>query len=345
MSEENKIRDAADAVKGVVEAVPVYQDVVQPAAKEVGTALQTVARTIHVALAPLAILVWGYEQIREHLEQTLTEKLKSVPPENINTPSPNVAGPTVEALRFAAHEPNLRELYVNLLATAMNTSTSSEAHPAFVEILRQMTPDEARLLKHIYDWDMIGTAWPMISGVIYAVTNDKAIPDAKAIHVYPVKHFSLLFEGVNLKFPELSPTYIDNLCRLGLLEIFKFDEDMATFQTAGSHEELENHPQLKARLQKDVEFIMTEAQFDREVVRLTGLGYQFCRACIGASAISKSGAVGAVVAVTSRGYELDMSRPFPSKLRTNLGSNKQRQRPPKAKAKDSKTGKKGGKGE
>lgn len=58
MSDENKIRDAADTVKGVVEAVPVYQDVVQPAAKEVGTALQTVAKTIHLALATLAILVW-----------------------------------------------------------------------------------------------------------------------------------------------------------------------------------------------------------------------------------------------------------------------------------------------
>ena len=337
MSEENKIRDAADAVKGIVEAVPVYQDVVQPAAKEVGTALQTVARTIHVALAPLAILIWGYEQIREHLEQTLAEKLKNVPPENINTPSPNVAGPTMEALRFAAHEPNLRELYVNLLATAMNTSASSEAHPAFVEVLRQMTPDEAQLLKHIYDWDMMSTAWPMISGTIYAVTA------AKAIHVYQVKHFSLLFEGVNLKFPELAPTHIDNLRRLGLLEILKFDEDMAIFQIAGSHEELESHPQLKAYLQKNVKFSITEALFDREIVRLTGLGSQFCRACIGTSAIAKTGAVGKIVAVTSRGYELDMDRPFPSKLRTNIGSNRQGRKPPKAKAKASKAGKKGGK--
>jgi hypothetical protein len=336
VSEENKIRDAADAVKGIVEAVPVYQDVVQPAAKEVGTALQTVARTIHVALAPLAILIWGYEQIREHLEETLAEKLKSIPSENINTPNPNVAGPTLEALRFAAHEPNLRELYVNLLATAMNTSASSEAHPAFVEILRQMTPDEAQLLKYIYDWDMMGTAWPMISGVIYAVT------DAKAIHAYQVKHFSLLFEGVNLKFPELAPTYIDNLCRLGLLEIFKFDKDMAIFQTAGSHEELESHSQLKAYLQKNVKFSITEAQFDREIVRLTGLGSQFCRACIGSPAIAKSGAVGTIVAVTSRGYELDMDHPSPSKLRTSLGSNTQAQRPPQAKAKASKGGKKGG---
>ncbi len=33
MSEENKIKDTADAVKGVLEAVPIYQDALQPAAQ------------------------------------------------------------------------------------------------------------------------------------------------------------------------------------------------------------------------------------------------------------------------------------------------------------------------
>src|SRR4051812_49130383 len=111
MSDENKIRDAADAVKGIAEAVPVYQDVVQPAAKELGTALQTVAKSIHVALAPVSVLVWGYEQIRDYLNKTLTEKLKDIPSERIVTPNPTIAGPTVEALRFAANETSLRELY------------------------------------------------------------------------------------------------------------------------------------------------------------------------------------------------------------------------------------------
>ena len=79
MSDENKIRDAADAIKGVVKAVPVYQDVVQPAAKEIGTALQTVTKSIHLALAPVSALVWGYEKIKDYLNKTLAEKLADVP--------------------------------------------------------------------------------------------------------------------------------------------------------------------------------------------------------------------------------------------------------------------------
>jgi len=37
MGEENKTRDAVDAVTGLVKTVPVYEDVIQPAAKEIGT--------------------------------------------------------------------------------------------------------------------------------------------------------------------------------------------------------------------------------------------------------------------------------------------------------------------
>lgn len=142
MSDGSKIREAADAIKGIAEAVPVYQDIVQPAAKEVGTALQTVAKTIHIALAPLSAMVWGYDRIKDYLERALTERLKGIAPENIITPNPAVVGPAVEALRFTAHEPSLRELYANLLATSMDAETAQNSHPAFIEIIRQMTADE-----------------------------------------------------------------------------------------------------------------------------------------------------------------------------------------------------------
>jgi hypothetical protein len=149
MGDENKIRDAADAVKGLVEAVPVYEDVLQPAAREVGAGLQTVAKTIHIALAPVSALVWGYDKLKDYLEERLTEKLKKVPPEKIITPNPTIAVPAVESMRYTAHDPTLRELYASLLASAMNKDKADNAHPAFVEMIRQMIPDEAKLLNFI----------------------------------------------------------------------------------------------------------------------------------------------------------------------------------------------------
>ena len=149
MGDENKIRDAADAIKGIVEAVPIYQDAVQPAAKEVATALQTLAKTIHVVLSPLKGLVWGYERIMAHLETALAEKFKHIPKDRIITPNPTVAVPLLQSLLYTAQEPDLRELFTNLLATSMDKETIKNAHPSFVELIKQLTPDEARLLRYL----------------------------------------------------------------------------------------------------------------------------------------------------------------------------------------------------
>jgi hypothetical protein len=38
-------------------------------------------------------MIWGYDKIRDFISTTVAERLKNVPPENIVTPKPNVAGP------------------------------------------------------------------------------------------------------------------------------------------------------------------------------------------------------------------------------------------------------------
>ena len=38
-------------------------------------------------------------------------------------------------------------MYVNLLETAMDKETAANAHPAFVEVVRQMVPDEAKIVQ------------------------------------------------------------------------------------------------------------------------------------------------------------------------------------------------------
>ncbi|HEX2689776.1 MAG TPA: DUF4393 domain-containing protein, partial [Kofleriaceae bacterium] len=43
----------------------------------------------------------------------------------------------------------LREMFENLLVASMDSDTASSAHPAFVSMIQQLTPDEARILKSI----------------------------------------------------------------------------------------------------------------------------------------------------------------------------------------------------
>lgn len=268
MAEENKIRDAVDAVTGVAKAVPVYQDVVQPAAQEIGKALHTVAKTVHLALAPVSAIVWGYDQLKEFVSTKVAERLRNIPPEDIITPKPNVAGPVLESLRYTGNESSLSDLYANLLAASMDKATASGAHPAFVEIIKQLTPDEAKIVGLF-----IGPrAFPLLNVRWEYKNQTPEQSGGKDVLV----NFSLLWQQVPLEFPHLTPTYIDNLCRLGLAEV----PAMFHYTAKGIYDALENAPevlQAKTKIEANPEWSF---KTERKGLRVTELGKQFAKICV-----------------------------------------------------------------
>lgn len=275
MVDENKIRDAADAVKGVVEAVPVYQDALQPAVREIGRGLQTVAKTIHIALAPVAALVWGYEAVKEFVETRVAEKLRHVPPERIKTPEPHVVVPALQALRYTGHQETLRELYANLLATSLDADTCRHAHPAFVEMIKNMSPDEARIMRLF----ALRETFPLIDVHVFTKGEDS--------YEIPIRAFSFVGREAGCEFPDLTPSYLDNLTRLGLIEspgAYGLGPSLAAPNT---YEPLEQAEEIAA-LKSQVEQAGGRIEFDRTFVGTTHLGRQFCRACV----MEKSSAAG-----------------------------------------------------
>jgi hypothetical protein len=268
VSDESKIRDVVDAVTGVAKAVPVYQDVVQPAAQEIGKALQTIAKTVHVALAPVSALVWGYDQVKEFVSTKVADRLKNVPPENIVTPKPNIAGPALESLRYTGHESSLSDLYANLLAASMDKSTAHGAHPAFVEIIKQLTPDEAKLVG-LFVQDV---ALPLLNVRWEYKNPTPEKTGGKDVLV----NFSQLGAITKCEFPQLTPTYIDNLCRLGLAEV----PAMLEYTGKGVYDSLENAPEVqqqKIQIEQNSELKIT---IERKALRVTELGKQFARICV-----------------------------------------------------------------
>ena len=59
-NKDTNVKATIDAVTGLVKAIPIYQDAVQPAARQIGKSLETVSKTVNIALAPIKSLVWGY---------------------------------------------------------------------------------------------------------------------------------------------------------------------------------------------------------------------------------------------------------------------------------------------
>lgn len=273
-NDESKIRDAADAARGFMEATPVYQDALQPAAKQVGTALETVGKAVNVALAPIGALVWGWEKIHDWIVPALEARLAKVPPERIVTPRPTLAGPAIEALRYAGHEESLRDLYANLLATSMDAETAHSAHPAFVEILGQLTPDEAKLLRHIATAPIVTLVF--IDLLARIKPDEDARPRGKA---EVLRRFSTLGEQADCAFADLTPTYLDNLERLGIVEL-ESGRWYTAEQAEAAYADLEQHPRVR-ELSATVEGgDLDGPEIRKGIIHVSALGRQFINACV-----------------------------------------------------------------
>lgn len=268
MGDESQVRDVVDAVTGLVKEVPVYQDVVQPAAQEIGKGLQTLAKTVHIALAPFSIMVWGYDQIKDFVSTKVADRLKNVPQEDIVAPKPSVAGPALEALRFAGAEPGLSDMYANLLASAMDKSTANGAHPAFVEIIKQLTPDEAKIVALFLQ----DRAFPLIDVRWDYKPNDNGNTGGVVV----LRNFSMFGVEAGVQFPEQTPAYIDNICRLGLAAV----PGMYKYTVPGVYDQLEKSEGVLTLMRAIELHPERKAVIEQKGLMVTDLGKQFARVCV-----------------------------------------------------------------
>lgn len=269
-SEEENSTNSGGTVSGTVKAVselakavPIYQDAVQPAAKEAGKSLHLVVRAVNAALMPVEGLVWGVERIRDFVRERVAAKLNNVPPEDVQPPKPHIAVPAIEALRYTGEESDLADLYANLLATSMDKATAYRAHPGFVDMIKNMSPDEARIMRYLaFNGDQ-------------AVINIKQIVNEQGHFRTTHRHVSLLGVKAQCAYPPLAANYLDNLVRLGLIEIpdrFLTREEI--------YKEIEEHPQIKAITDSIAKIEGSKVEIEKQKIELTDLGKQFVRACV-----------------------------------------------------------------
>lgn len=88
--------------------------------------------------------VWDLSHIQSYLARTVERILEHrlVPKTAVQPPRMEIAVPAIEAMRYC----RLRNELSALIATSMDRRTVHRAHPAFVDVLKQLTRDELALL-------------------------------------------------------------------------------------------------------------------------------------------------------------------------------------------------------
>lgn len=269
MSEEENNKtssttEIAKAVGEIVDKVPIYQDAIQPAAKEVGKGLKIIAKAVNTALMPVEGLIWGVEQIKDFVHERVSQKLEDVPPEDIQQPKPHIAVPAIDALRYTGSEDDLSELYANLLATSMDKATAYRAHPGFVDMIKNMCPDEARIMRFLS------------SNPYYPLVNIKSVSTTDQSFQVIHRHLSLLGLDAKCEHVPLTSNYIDNLERLGLVQV----ETMVKMSNDELYTRIEEYPQVKEIIDDLNKTQGRKVEVEKIRLAVTDLGKQFIRSCV-----------------------------------------------------------------
>ena len=193
----------------------------------------------------------------------LAAKMEGVPEEEVTTPPTVIAVPAIEGLAFSLDEPALKEMYLSLLASASDRRSTGKVHPAFAEIIRQLSSDEVPFPNSC----LKAAQLPVVS--IKAVGPDNPEGDFSIIQPHLLNWSR---SGEALVSPDV-PAYIDNWVRLGLVELdyglrFTNDEQYAWVK---SRPEFQDH---RDRLHSDT----MRVEYRKGVLQVTSFGARFATA-------------------------------------------------------------------
>ena len=76
--------------------------------------------------------------------------IEKIPEENIQEPKMSVVGPALEASKFYIEEDEIRGMFAKLIASSMDKTQSINIHPSFVEIIKVLSPLDAKNLYSLY---------------------------------------------------------------------------------------------------------------------------------------------------------------------------------------------------
>lgn len=86
------------------------------------------------------------EKCLQDFKSSLEKKVAAVPSEHLQEPPLAIIGPALEASKYYFEEAELREMFANLIAAAVDNRKSNLVMPCFTEIIKQLSPLDAKNL-------------------------------------------------------------------------------------------------------------------------------------------------------------------------------------------------------
>jgi len=137
-----------DAVLELVRQLPIkeiYQDGLSEPVKETGKLVTDLIKTFRLVLAPIQFTAaW-----QDRLSRFIDHSVRQIPEDKRIAPPPQILGPVLEGIRYEPEGTPIDEMFSELLSRSMDMTRVDEAHPAYPQLIRQLSSDEAILLRYL----------------------------------------------------------------------------------------------------------------------------------------------------------------------------------------------------
>ena len=247
-------------------ALEAYKDIVQTSAKPIGSILSFLPRTVRLLLGKWEKWIVNGEEGLMLTSAAIEDKVKKLSPDKIVEPEPYVVIPAIQQLCYCQNNEVLRNLYANLLVSSMNADKKWDVHPAFVDIIKQLSPDEAKIINYVENAK--NRFMPLID--VKGLDKDRSPKDSG--HELIITNFTTVGFCVIEKKENICK-YVDNLLRLNLFEI----PPTYHLTNPSLYETLKNSPVLSNMIEPFRPFY--DIDFNYKILVISNLGLSFKRIC------------------------------------------------------------------
>lgn len=180
----------------------------KPASQEIGKAFGDIFYLVFSPITQKAerARIKHREALIQYAEDIKVE-LSKIPEENLVSPELSIVGPALDASKFYIENEILRKMFSNVIASSMNCETADKTRASFVEIIKQLSPVDAKILKTIYETKLrplIHVRWETDT--------------TTSTHIELIRNISWI-EEYDYQTVSIS---IENLCRLKIIDIHNF---------------------------------------------------------------------------------------------------------------------------
>ena len=81
----------------------------------------------------------------KNFKQELENSTSNIQEENLQEPKMSIVGPALEASKYYFDEKEIRDMFVKLIASSMDSTYNGLVQHSFVEIIKQLSPYDAKL--------------------------------------------------------------------------------------------------------------------------------------------------------------------------------------------------------